>query len=266
VCKQLANGDCRWQIDRNQCNGVLIRNDIDRIKQLVADVNKPLIAVTLSGQVARTEVQSKLKYLLDSTNKRHNFVLIIVMNDGATRFTNFENTQQSTAFNGTLHQLADAFAKSTHWPIIALQTDNDEIARQTPLIATRFFRSQTWSKDIWHRVSTVSQQFSKAAFATSIVQHVEQQLQFKFDYVVKLRDDDLLLATFDLNYLIDQLVQNNADIAVVGCVATGGVNDHLRVMTRRSLSATSYDLLTMVFVIVVMVMVSLIFKIARCID
>jgi hypothetical protein len=232
----------------------LIRNDIDRIKRLVDD-DKPLIAVTLCGQVARTELQSKLTYLLDSTaneHNKHNIVLIIVMNDGSARFAGFKNTQQATAFNGTMHQLIDQLSESMPWPMVVLQTDNDEIATQTPLIATQFFRSQTWYLDVLHSVFSMSQQFTKLAFATSIVEHIEHQLDFKFDYIIKLRDDDLLLPTFDLNYVIDQLLVDNGDIALVGCVwSRGALDDHLRVMRRRALSATSYDLLTMVCVLCV---------------
>jgi hypothetical protein len=244
---------------------VLIRNDIDRIRRLIDDdENKPLIAITLTGQVARTELQSKLKYLLASTdssstnnninnnisnnNNNHNIVLIIVMNDGATRFTNFQNNQQAMSFNGTLYQLVDELASSMQWPMIVLQTDNDEIATQTPLIATELLRSQHWVKDTWYLVSVLAQQYSKLSFATSIIEHVEQQLHFKFDYVVKLRDDDLLLPTFDLNYVIEQLTSTGADVAVVGCAfGLAPLDDHLRVLTRRALNATSYDLLTMVY-------------------
>jgi hypothetical protein len=245
----------------------LIRNDIDRIKRLVDD-DKPLIAITLCGQVARTELQSKLKYLLDA-DINQNIVLIIVMNEGTPRFTGFANRQQAMTFNGTLNQLVDQISDAMPWPIVVLQTDNDEIATQTPLIATEFFRSQTWSKNIWHRASTVSQQFTKYAFATSIIEHVEQQLHFKFDYVIKLRDDDLLLATFNLNYVIDQLELDHGDIALVGCVwSRGALDDHLRVMRRRALNATSYDLLTMVccFVVTVRSLSEFIEINVRCID
>jgi hypothetical protein len=221
----------------------LIRNDIDRIRPFVDD-SKPLVAITLCGQVARTELQSKLNYLLDN-NHNLNIVLIIVMNDGETRFVNYQNSQQSLAFNGTLHQLVDTFATSMQWPIIALKTENDEISAQTPLIATELFRSQSWVNDIWSLVSMVSQQFTKYAFATSIIEHVEHQLQRKFDYIVKLRDDDMLLSTFDLNYVINQLSSTSGDIAVIGCIFdVGGINDHIRVLTRRALKTTSYDLLT----------------------
>jgi hypothetical protein len=208
--------------------------------------DKPLIAITLCGQVARTELQSKLNYLLDNNND-YNLVLIVVMNDDDNRFTNFNGTQHARSFNGTIHQLVDIIAQSIDWPMIVLHTNNNEIATQTPLIATAMFRSQSWLKDIWQRVYTVSQQFTKYAFATTLIEHIEHQLQFEFDFVVKLRDDDLLLPTFDLHYVLRRMLFNKVDIALVGCVwDDGGVNDHLRVMTRRSLQATSYDLLTMV--------------------
>jgi hypothetical protein len=230
---------------------VLVANDREQIKPLLSN-GKRMVAVTLTGQVSRVELQSKIDYLLgvelDNRLDNVNLVVFVVMTDDKPRFSVYQNAvanSNAEFTDKTLAQMIDKLRQHIDWPIVALKSDADLIALQTPTMVTKFYRSQSYASDIFHGFHIIAQQFTSLCFASSLIDSVERQFDFQFDFVVKLRDDDFLLSTFNLNTILAHFDTLDTDLLAVGCIGVvGGVNDHLRVFKRIALKATSFDSLT----------------------
>jgi hypothetical protein len=199
---------------------VLVANDREQVERLLSN-GKRMVAVTLTGQVSRVELQSKIDNLLgvelDNRLDNVNLVLFVAMTDDKPRFSVYQKAvaNSNIAFaNKTLMQMIDTLRPHIDWPIIALKSDADLVALQNPTMVTKFYRSQSFARDIFHRFHGITQQFTSLCFASSLIDSVERQFDFQFDFVVKLRDDDFLLSTFNLNTILAHFDTLDTDLLI----------------------------------------------------
>jgi hypothetical protein len=131
------DGDgCRWRV-LDECEGSpVLTTSVDRIERLRTH-RRPLIAVVVGGQLARFELESKLRYLLGRDARSSvDIVLLVIVSSAAPTFSDakLHRLGAPSLFNGTVDALFAQLESSIEWPI-ALYSYDQAVAR-----ATRFWQ------------------------------------------------------------------------------------------------------------------------------
>ena len=255
-CARKADGRCEWDI-RTKCTGTKVYY-IDGQSKPEQTVAGTLVAITITGQLSRVEIESKLNFFLrlESKNRFLTIYLFIVLSHAQSTIfrAEFNNKLSSLEplmplYAGNLTSLARAFAQHVAG-IYTYSYDQEQIlSRELPFDESSLFVRLMLANDRKRAMISHLGQWDGLTRAIGVIHRAELLLGRKFDFVVKLRDDDLFLLPFRLSALLNRLTRNDsrladdtqADFFSSGCGMFGGVNDHLFFL-RRSALAVAYGI------------------------
>jgi hypothetical protein len=232
------------------------------------------LAITITGQLGRFELESKLRHVLrvvDRHTANVRLALFVVLGGGAPDFakrhtaTNahgyFDYELHASQRNRSLTDVVALLANACRWPLLGYVYDQKTtVARQYPfpmLNHAAFEKSIGPSASlseqeaqgmrsvshiiIIHFSYTVAlnSQYDNLARAATLVEWFERRHAMRFDYAMKLRDDERFIAPLQLERLLLAMRRRRVDVATVACLGYGGVNDRLRIVERhRAFDAT----------------------------
>ena len=241
---KLSCVDGDWSTQNSLCVGskpIELKKSITSTNN-VANRSKKYVAVVISGQLGRVEIKSKLKFLLGSTRpipidvELQLFLIVgnqkLQFSKGAVRV--LQSVEYfGEIFNGKLQQLIDLISQQSIWPLVAYQYN------QTAVYETEYPTTSDWylegDESRSHRGATHVLQFDGLLRAEMLIEAFERKHERRFDYVLRLRDDALLLKPLSWNSIFRRL--ENSDTVVPRCISHGGVNDHVAFFKRKALNA-----------------------------
>lgn len=253
-CARKANGKCEWDV-RTACTGNKVAYVVGDRQVEQATHAQTFVAVTITGQLSRVEVRSKLDYFLHLASENQSlviFLFIVLSHSESTLFrAEFNAARRETLeplqalYNGTIEELALAMKGFVSGVYFYSYDQQEILSRELPFDNNSTFVSSLWAKDKKKAMISHIGQWDGLARAVGVIQRAEAELRRQFDFVVKVRDDDFFVLPFRLSLLLHHiqsdsadLIFNNGDLFSSGCGAFGGVNDHLFLVRRRALESS----------------------------
>jgi hypothetical protein len=232
---------CRWRVLDECIGSPVLSTPPERVTSLIDNANhdRPLVAVVIGGQLARFELESKIAHLLSrDIDVGVDLVLFLVLSHAPPTFNRaeFQRLGAPHLFNDTIGTLFERLTGSIAWPVVAYDYDaKAEQRARLPLPPTNFTRRHNHGQP-WHRIALGSVlQFEVLSRALTLVESFERRVlrqRRRFDAILRLRDDALLIDRFDVGARLAQLSMARADVLTPQCARWWGVNDQLYMLRR----------------------------------
>lgn len=198
-------------------------------------VELPKVAVCITGQLSRLELDSKVQNLLIPLSKQHHVVhLFTALETGEAQYVNpatagdvdinLTKEEVQTRFHpfyqaGSFRPHVTYAADISHWSPVYL-SDKPKVNRS-------------------ERLASHMSQHSTVKLCVDLIESQETHLGIHYDVVIKIRDNTMVAQTFRL--LPPRAIDGHAaedSILVKECGSNGGINDKVMILPRRHLSAT----------------------------
>jgi FAD/FMN-containing dehydrogenase len=237
-CVRQTSGACGWQSYVGECVGDA---PVTAIATSIGAAVKPRarVAVVLTGQLLRVEVASKLQHLFTQRNRdAFEMHLLMVLSHSPLRYRKAAQRGQETVsfgtmFNGTFDDLVSTFSETV--PVVAgySYAQRGVAHVQLPLSDELPFVVGSSSHIKSEGAAINMAQFDGLRRAMAFVEHHEQRVRRRFDFVLRVRDDDWFVSDFDLPAL-ERLLGDQYDLATTNCGSWHGINDHTILLRRES--------------------------------
>lgn len=237
-CVRRTSGACGWQSYVGECVGdAPVTASATSIGAALKP--RPRLAVVLTGQLLRVEVASKLKYLFTQRNRdAFEMHLLIVVSHSPLRYRKSAQRGQETVsfgamFNGTFDDLVSTFSATI--PVVSgySYAQRGVATVQLPLSDELPFVVGSSSHIKSEGPAINMAQFDGLRRAMAFAEHHEHHVRRRFDFVLRVRDDDWFVSDFDLPALA-RLLGDQYDLATTNCGSWHGINDHTIFLRRES--------------------------------
>ena len=192
---------------------------------------RPLhVAVCITGQKERLEIESKLKHLADV--KGANIDLLLVLSNASAKSVNPLKSGEKANHSSIEAGLQKLRAKAHGFRYLTMEQP------KSPMLSPEYtshlnFQHQKQDKKVFRATVHVNQFYSiSKCYSEMLIQ--EALNGRKYDLVLRLRDDLLFLNDFDPLAVYKYLHKRNKDVVQQKCDAWGGVNDKVAAITRES--------------------------------
>jgi hypothetical protein len=236
--KMPSEESCRWRVT-DECTGStpLTSIQLDREKSL------PIVAIVLTGQLSRVEIESKLHRLFTPKNLAV-ARLVLVSALSSSQQTAFRKVHQESSknfgtvmgdlFNGTANDLFGALVRLRIECIVYTYDRSSIQFDSLPVFSTMpFVKHSTAGRTKVGAGRSNIAQFDGLRRSMQLVLTFEEAANVHVDFVLRVRDDDFFVDDVDIGGLIRSL-GDQFDLLASQCGDWGGLNDRTYFMRRES--------------------------------
>jgi hypothetical protein len=237
-----CNTDCVW-IQHQSCVGSEpIKLTSDASFASTGD-NRKRVAVCITGQIRRLELESKLRNLFPHL-KAYSVVVFGVFGSEVHHSRTFRTAVKAdyrALYNGSLAQVAQTIVTTSKVEAVWLYEYNQsdvsaEISFSADRVYVRGALAATDAKKFeLSRVHLL--QFDGLLRMHYFVESYERHVGRTFDYVLRIRDDAYVVAHLTISRLIGRLESTNSSVLTSACGLFGGLNDHYAFFRRQVMKA-----------------------------
>eukprot|EP01130_Rhizamoeba_saxonica_P002763 TRINITY_DN12525_c0_g1_i1.p1 TRINITY_DN12525_c0_g1~~TRINITY_DN12525_c0_g1_i1.p1 ORF type:complete len:352 (-),score=34.11 TRINITY_DN12525_c0_g1_i1:105-1160(-) len=202
-------------------------------------ITKERVAIIVTGQLGRVmELDTKMRYMVKPLLRMgYEVDMIFSLNIAEVKFGNNRNGMIGGKFSSfqNISDVLDDGYQLKDFRYFFHEHVQPRKFMKNPTILKKYDKQEEGSTFIKNRFKADMQQlFSLKSAYDYLVNEVELKNSFRYDYVIRIREDVSMFGKLNFQLFLDSHIQNNTDYATLSCNKHLGINDKACVMTREA--------------------------------